>query len=104
MTKKEKEKLWEFRLYISGRSSKSVTAFENLKQICEKYLRGKYRIEIIDLTLNPQKAREDQIIAIPTLIRKLPTPVKKIIGDLSKTHNVLVGLELIERNEVISEG
>lgn len=104
MTKKEKEKLWEFKLYIAGQSIKSVTAFENLKQICEKYLFEKYRIEIIDLILNPQKAREDQIIALPTLIRKLPIPVKKIIGNLSKTHNVLIGLELIERNGVTSEG
>jgi circadian clock protein KaiB len=104
MTKKEKEKLWEFKLYIAGQASKSVTAYENLKQICEKYLFGEYRIELIDLTLNPEKAREDQIIALPTLIRKLPTPVKKIIGDLSKTHNVLVGLELIERSEVTHEG
>jgi len=104
MTKKEKEKLWEFKLYIAGQSSKSVTAFENLKQICEKYLCGKYRIELIDIILDPERAREDQIIALPTLIRKLPTPVKKIIGDLSKTHNVLVGLELIERNEVINGG
>jgi len=104
MAKKEKEKLWEFKLYIAGQSSKSVTAFENLKQICEKYLHGKYNIELIDLTLNPEKAREDQIIALPTLIRKLPTPVKKIIGDLSKTHNVLVELKLTERNGVINEG
>jgi len=103
MAKKEKEKLWEFKLYIAGQSSKSVTAYENLMQICEKYLCGKYNIELIDLTLNPEKAREDQIIALPTLIRKLPTPVKKIIGDLSKTHNVLVGLQIIERSEVANE-
>lgn len=103
MTKKEKKKLWEFKLYMAGQSSKSVTAFENLKLICEKYLHGEYNIELIDLTLNPERAREDQIIALPTLIRKLPSPVKKIIGDLSKTHNVLVGLELIERNGVSSE-
>jgi circadian clock protein KaiB len=89
----EKE-IWDLRLYVAGQTEKSVTAFANLKKICDEYLAGKYRIEIIDLLKNPQLARNDQIIAIPTLVRKLPTPIRKIIGDLSKTERVLVGLDL----------
>ena len=79
---------------MAGQTEKSVTAFANLKKICEEHLAGKYRIEIIDLLKNPQLARNDQIIAVPTLVRKLPTPIRKIIGDLSKTERVLVGLDL----------
>jgi len=94
MDKKKKSEFWDFQLYIAGQSEKSITAIENLREICKKYLKGKYSIELVDLTVNPEKAREDQIVALPTLVRKLPTPVKKIIGDLSKTHNVLVGLEV----------
>jgi circadian clock protein KaiB len=89
-----KEEIWDLRLYVAGQTEKSVTAFENLKKICEEHLAGKYRIEIIDLLKNPQLAKNDQIIAIPTLVRKLPTPIRKIIGDLSRTERVLVGLDL----------
>jgi circadian clock protein KaiB len=85
---------WNLRLYVAGRTPKSVTAFENLKRICEKHLRGQYEIEIIDLIEQPQLAKGDQILALPTLVRRLPEPIKKIIGDLSNTERVLVGLDL----------
>jgi len=85
---------WDLRLYVAGTTPKSVTAFSNLKQICETHMGGKYRIEIVDLLRNPQLAQGDQIIAVPTLVRRLPEPVKKIIGDLSNTDRVLVGLDL----------
>lgn len=88
------EPTWELRLYIAGHTPKSLTAFSNLKKICEEHLAGKYKIEIIDLLKNPQLARGDQILAIPTLVRKLPEPVRKIIGDLSNTEHVLVGLDI----------
>jgi len=82
------------RLYVAGQTPKSLTAFANLKKICEEHLEGKYRIEVVDLLKNPQLARGDQILAIPTLVRKLPQPIKKILGDLSNTERVLVGLDL----------
>src|SRR5512146_2132813 len=85
---------WELRLYIAGRTQKSITAFANLQRICEKHLQGQYRIEVVDLLKNPQLARGDQILAIPTLVRKLPEPVKKIIGDLTNEERVLVGLDV----------
>jgi circadian clock protein KaiB len=85
---------WNMRLYIAGQTPKSLRALANLKQICEKHLAGKYHIEIIDLLENPQLASTDQILAIPTLIRKLPEPMRKIIGDLSNVERVLVGLDL----------
>lgn len=85
---------WDLRLYVAGQTAKSVTAFANLKRVCEEHLAGKYRIEVIDLLVNPQLARGDQIVAIPTLVRKLPPPIRKIIGDLSDTERVLVGLQL----------
>ncbi len=85
---------WELRLYVAGQTPKSLAAFVNLKKICEEHLAGCYRIEIIDLLENPTLAKGDQILAIPTLVRKLPEPVKKIIGDLSNTERVLVGLDL----------
>jgi circadian clock protein KaiB len=85
---------WNLRLYVAGRTSKSVTAFENLKRICEEHLSGQYEIEIIDLIEHPQLAKGDQILALPTLVRRLPEPIKKIIGDLSNTQRVLVGLDL----------
>ncbi len=88
------EKLWELRLYVAGQTPNSLKAFENLKKICEEHLAGQYRIEVIDLIENPTLARGDQILAVPTLVRKLPEPVKKIIGDLSNTERVLVGLDL----------
>jgi circadian clock protein KaiB len=85
---------WELRLYVAGNTPNSVAAFSNLKQICESHMGGRYRIEIIDLLRTPQLAGGDQIIAIPTLVRRLPTPIKKIIGDLSNTERVLIGLDL----------
>lgn len=87
---------WELRLYIAGQTQKSVAAFANLERICEEHLKGKYRLEVIDLLKNPQLARGDQILAVPTLVRKLPQPVKKIIGDLSNEQRVLVGLDIRE--------
>jgi circadian clock protein KaiB len=87
---------WELRLYVAGQTPKSVAAFNNLKKICELHLAGQYRIEVIDLLERPQLAAGDQILAVPTLVRKLPEPVKKIIGDLSNTERVLVGLDLRE--------
>jgi circadian clock protein KaiB len=87
---------WILRLYIAGQTTKSITAFKNLKRICEEQLHGKYRIEVIDLIQNPQLSKDDQILAIPTLVRKLPVPVRKIIGDLSNTEKVLVGLDIKE--------
>ena len=89
-----KEELWELRLYVAGQTPKSLAAFANLKKICEEHLAGKYTIEIIDLLTQPTLAKGDQILAIPTLVRKLPEPVRKIIGDLSNTERVLVGLDL----------
>ena len=85
---------WILRLYVAGHTPKSVTAFDNLKKICEERLKNKYKIEVIDLLENPQLGREHQILAIPTLVRKLPVPVRKIIGDLSNTERVLVGLDI----------
>lgn len=86
--------LWELRLYVAGMTPTSVRAFENLKKLCEEHLQGVYTIQIIDLLERPALASGDQIIAVPTLVRRLPTPVKKIIGDLSNTERVLVGLDL----------
>jgi len=85
---------WELRLYVAGQTANCIKAFANLKKICEKELKGRYRIEVIDLLENPELAKGDQIVAIPTLVRKLPTPVKKIIGSLKDTERVLVGLDL----------
>ena len=79
---------------MAGQTAKSVAAFANLKRVCEEHLAGKYKIEVVDLLVNPQLARGDQIVAIPTLVRKLPAPIRKIIGDLSNTERVLVGLQL----------
>ncbi len=85
---------FELRLYVAGQTPKSIVAFNNLKKLCEEHMAGKYRIEVIDLLKNPQLAKGDQIFAIPTLVRKLPPPLRKIIGDLSNTERVLVGLDL----------
>lgn len=85
---------WILRLYVAGQTPKCIAAFNNLKKICEEQLKGKYRIEVIDLIENPQLSRDDQILAVPTLVRKLPFPVRKIIGDLSNTERVLVGLDI----------
>jgi circadian clock protein KaiB len=86
--------MWNLRLYVAGQTAKSMTAFSNLKKVCEDHLAGKYTIEVVDLLVSPQLARGDQIVAIPTLVRKLPEPIRKIIGDLSNTERVLVGLQL----------
>lgn len=88
------DEVWELRLYVAGITPKSIEAFSNLKRICDEHLAGKYHIEVVDLLENPKLARGDQILAIPTLVRKLPPPLKKIIGDLSNTERVLVGLDL----------
>src|SRR6476619_5733062 len=85
---------YELRLYVAGQTPKSVLALANLRQICEEHLQGRYEIEVIDLVENPQLAQGDQILALPTLVRRLPEPIKKIIGDLSNTERVLVGLDL----------
>ena len=86
---------WKLRLYVAGQTPKSLVAFANLKRICEDHLKGRYTIEVIDLVETPRLAKDDQILAIPTLVRSLPEPVRKIIGDLSNTERVLVGLDLI---------
>jgi circadian clock protein KaiB len=86
--------VWELRLYVAGQTPRSLRAFDNLKKICEEHLAGIYSIEVVDLLENPKLSRGDQILAIPTLVRRLPTPVRKIIGDLSNTERVLVGLDL----------
>ena len=85
---------WELRLYVAGQTPKSIRAFANLKKFCEEHVAGKYSIEIIDLLKNPKLARGDQIVAIPTLVRKVPQPIRKIIGDLSNTERVIVGLDI----------
>jgi circadian clock protein KaiB len=88
---------YALRLYVAGQTPKAVRAFENLRKICEEHLQGRYSIEIVDLIENPALGRGDQILALPTLVRRLPTPIKKIIGDLSNTERVLVGLDLRPR-------
>ena len=85
---------WELRLYVAGQTQKSINAFVNLKKICAQYIPGKYKIEVVDLLKNPMLAHGDQILAVPTLVRKLPEPIRKILGDLSDTQRVLVGLDL----------
>ncbi len=92
-------KQWQLRLYVAGQTARSVAALSNLKRICEEHLHGRYRIEVVDLLKNPTLARGDQILAVPTLVRKLPPPVKKIIGDFTNTERVLVGLDLIPLGE-----
>lgn len=88
------EGFWELRLYVAGQSGKSMVAIQNLQRICDEHLAGRYRIEVVDLLKQPQLAKGDQIVAIPTLVRALPNPVRKIIGDLSNTEKTLVGLQL----------
>lgn len=90
-------RMYNLRLYVAGQTSKSLQAFANLKRICEEHLKDRYRIEVIDLLENPQLAKGDQILAIPTLVRKIPEPLRKIIGDLSDTERVLVGLDLRQK-------
>ena len=87
---------WKLRLYVAGQTSKSLTAFTNLRRICEEHLAGRYEIEVIDLLKHPELAQSDQIIALPTLVRKLPEPIKRIVGDLSNSERVIVGMNLEE--------
>ena len=88
------EERWLLKLYVAGQTLKSITAFVNLKKICEEHLEGRYQIEVIDLLVSPQLGKDDQILALPTLVRQIPEPMKRIIGDLSNTEKVLVGLDL----------
>lgn len=90
----KKEDIWELRLYVAGKTARSVTALANLKRYCDEHLRDKYVIEVIDLLVDPQLAEGDQILAIPTLVKKVPEPIRKIIGDLSNEEKVLVGLNI----------
>jgi len=91
------DKKWNLRLYIAGQTPKSMVALANLRRICEQHMNGRYTIEIIDLMANPRLAQQDQIVAIPTLVREIPSPLKRIIGDLSNTERVLVGLDVVPR-------
>ena len=85
---------WQLRLYVAGQTAKSIAAFDNLKRVCETHLAGRYTIEVVDLLVNPRLAAGDQILAVPTLVRKFPEPIRKIIGDLSNEERVLVGLDV----------
>jgi circadian clock protein KaiB len=87
-------KEWELKIYVAGETDKSRAAIENLRKVCEEHLKGTYHIEVVDLMKNPQLAAKDQIFAVPTVIRQLPEPIKKLIGDLSATEKVLVGLDI----------
>jgi circadian clock protein KaiB len=89
---------WELRLYVTGRSPKCLRAIENLRLVCEQYLQGRYRIDVVDLLENPRLAAYDQIVAVPTLVRQLPLPIRKVVGDLSDTARLLAGLQLPPRN------
>ena len=93
-TSKANPDMWELRLYVAGKTARSVAAFDNLTRLCEEHLAGQYHIEVVDLLEHPQLARGDQIVAIPTLVRKLPSPIRKVIGDLSNVERVLIGLEI----------
>lgn len=93
--------VWKLRLYIAGQTPKSLTAFSNLKKLCEAHLAGRYQIEVVDLLERPQLAAGDQIVAIPTLVRKLPEPLRRIVGDLSNTERTLVGLQLRPAKSVV---
>lgn len=88
------EEVWDLRLYVTGRSPKCLRAIENLRRVCEEYLAGRYRIELVDLLENPRLAADDQILAVPTVVRRLPSPIRKLVGDLSDTERLLVGLQL----------
>ena len=92
-------RFWNLRLYVAGQSVKCVAAVRNLNRFCEEHLAGRYRLEVIDLLENPRLARDDQILAIPTLVRKLPEPLRKIVGDLSNTERMLVGFDLRAAND-----
>jgi len=90
---------WRLRLYVAGQTPKSITALSNLKRLCDSHLAGRYSIEVVDLLEKPQLARRDDIVVIPTLVRQLPPPIRKIIGDLSNVERVLVGLDVVPRDE-----
>ncbi|HEX7182435.1 MAG TPA: circadian clock KaiB family protein [Thermoanaerobaculia bacterium] len=94
MSESDSNEFWDLKLYVAGQTPKSVTALSNLKKLCDEHMAGCYRIEVIDLVQNPQLARSDQILAIPTLVRRFPEPIRKIIGDLSNKERVLVGLDV----------
>ena len=100
---KAKEEIWELKLYVAGKTSRSITALKNLEKYCEQHLHGKYILEVIDLTEKPQLAEGDQIFAIPTLVRKVPSPIRKIIGDLSNEEKVLVGLNIVRAKKNSNE-
>ena len=100
---KAKEEIWELKLYVAGKTARSITALKNLERYCEQHLQGKYLLEVIDLTEKPQLAEGDQIFAIPTLVRKVPSPIRKIIGDLSNEEKVLVGLNIVRAKKNVSE-
>ena len=91
---KKPQEEWNLRLYVAGQTPKSLTAFANLKKLCEEHLAGRHRIEVIDLTKQPHLAQNDQIVALPTLVRKLPEPIKRVIGDLSNVERVMIGMDL----------
>jgi circadian clock protein KaiB len=90
---------WRLRLYVAGQTPKSITALANLKRLCENHLAGRYRIEVVDLLKQPHLARRDDIVVIPTLVRTLPPPIRKIIGDLSNEQRVLIGLDVVPRDD-----
>ena len=92
-------RVWRLRLYVAGQTPKSITALANLKRLCEDYLAGRYRIEVVDLLSQPHLARRDDIVVLPTLVRQLPQPIRKIIGDLSNKERVLVGLDVLPRDD-----
>jgi circadian clock protein KaiB len=104
LPKAKTRETWNLRLYVAGKTPRAVMAFENLERICEEHLAGMYTIEVIDLLKSPQLAKGDQIIAVPTLVRKLPVPVRKIIGDLSNKEKVLIGLDLKPRPQERGRG
>ena len=95
LKKESAEDKWNMRLYVDGQTPKSLAAFSNLKQLCDQHLTGRYQIEVVDLLKQPQLAQNDQIVALPTLVRKLPEPIKRVIGDLSNLERVMIGLDLL---------
>ncbi len=99
---KTEDGFYTLRLYVAGQTPKSIQAFENLKRICDTHLSGRYTIEVIDLLKNPKLAKGDQIVAVPTLVRRLPPPIRKIIGDLSNTERVLIGLDIVPKKGTAS--
>lgn len=103
MSSRPSTKEWDLRLYIAGKTPRAIKAFQNLERICEEHFAGRHRIEVVDLLETPALAKGDQIVAVPTLVRRLPEPVRKIIGDLTNTERVLVGLDIRERS-VVSQG